>query len=130
VPEPADDLAAFSVVRLADQELAGAALLWGIDTHHRCAHLGLALRPAFRGAGLGSDVVRVLCYYGFVVRGLHRLSVETLADNDGMMRAATRSGFQHEGTLRRAAWVTGEFVDEVVFGLLVEEWRARQQASG
>ncbi|GAA0689026.1 hypothetical protein GCM10010193_48950 [Kitasatospora atroaurantiaca] len=122
IRDPADDAAFFSVVDLADGELAGEALLWGIDVHNRTAHLGMSLRPAFRGRGLGADVVRVLCHYGFTVRGLNRLQLETLADNTAMIRAATRAGFTHEGTLRRAAWVTGAFADEVVLGLLATEW--------
>jgi RimJ/RimL family protein N-acetyltransferase len=72
---------------------------------------------------LGTDVVKVLCWYGFAARGLHRLQIETLADNAAMMRAATRAGFVSEGTLRRSAWVNGDFVDEVVLGLLASEWR-------
>lgn len=122
VSGPADDVARFSVVRLADDELAGSALLWGIDPHNRTAHLGLSLRPSFRGHGLGTDVVRVLCHYGFTVRGLHRLQLETLADNAAMIQAATRAGFAREGTLRSAGWVNGNFLDEVIFGLLDSEW--------
>jgi RimJ/RimL family protein N-acetyltransferase len=52
------------VVELATGELAGHAELWGMDLHNRNAHLGLALRPAFRGKHLGTDTVRVLCRYG------------------------------------------------------------------
>ena len=122
VSEPADDSAIFSVVELASGELAGDALLWAIDAHNRMAHLGLSLRPAFRGRGLGSDVVLALCQYGFAVRGLHRLQVETLAGNAAMIRAATRAGFVREGTLRRAAWVSGEFADEVILGMLAADW--------
>ena len=122
VGEPSDDAAVFSVVELAGGELAGDAVLWGIDLHNRMAHLGLGLRPAFRGRGLGTDVVRALCEYGFTVRGLHRLQVETLAGNAAMRKAAERAGFTLEGTLRQAAWVTGEFLDEVILGLLAEDW--------
>lgn len=68
VAAPSDKAAIFSVVELAGGELAGDALLWGIDLHNRTAHLGMALRPAFRGQGLGGDVVRVLCEYGFAFR--------------------------------------------------------------
>ena len=121
-----EDVACFSVVELVDgepAELVGDALLWGIDPHNRSAHLGLALRPKFRGRGFGRDIVRVLCHYGFAVRGLHRLQVETLADNTAMVRAATRAGFLVEGTMRSAAWVTGAFVDEVILGLLASEYQ-------
>ena len=122
VSEPSDDAAIFSIVLLADNTLVGEALLWGIDMHNRSAHLGMSLRPTLRGRGLGSDVVRVLCRYGFEVRGLHRLQIDTLADNAAMLRAGTKAGFTHDGTLRGAAWLNGQFVDEVVLGLLAEEW--------
>ncbi len=79
----------FSAVELATGELVGEALLWAIDLHNRSAHVGISLRPAFRGKHLGTDVVRVLCRYGFAIRGLHRLQVDTLADNDAMIGAAT-----------------------------------------
>ena len=122
VGEPRDDLAVFSVVELVGGELAGEALLWAIDLHNRMAHLGVSLRPAFRGRGLGADVVLALCEYGFAVRGLHRLQVDTLAVNTAMIRAATQAGFVPEGTLRRAAWDNGDFADEVILGLLAADW--------
>ncbi|HYB47203.1 MAG TPA: GNAT family protein [Streptosporangiaceae bacterium] len=112
----------FSVVELATGELAGEALLWAIDLHNRSAHLGISLLPAFRGKHLGTDVIRVLCRYGFDVRGLHRLQIETLADNHAVIAAATRAGFVPEGTRRGAAWVGGGFADEVILGLLAAEW--------
>jgi RimJ/RimL family protein N-acetyltransferase len=125
VAAPTPDAARFSVVELPADELAGEAVLWGIDTHNRRADLGLSLRPSFRGRGLGTDVVRALCQYGFDVRGLHRLQVDTLADNTAMIRAAEHAGFTRDGTLREAAWVSGSFVDEVLLGLLAADYRAR-----
>jgi RimJ/RimL family protein N-acetyltransferase len=122
VTDPTDASACFSVVESSGNELAGDALLWGIDTHNRFAHIGISLRPAFRGRGLALDTVRVLCRYGFAVRGLQRLQIETLADNAAMLRTATNAGFAREGVLRKAAWVDGRFIDEVVLGLLVEDW--------
>ena len=127
IGEPRDDVALFSVVELAPGEraggeLAGAALLWAIDSHNRSAHLGLSLRPSFRGRGLGTDVTLALCEYGFAVRGLHRLQVDTLASNAAMISAAVRAGFAREGTLRGADWYNGEFADEVILGLLASDW--------
>lgn len=120
--EPSDEAACFSVVELESQELVGEALLWGIDTHSRTAHIGISLRPAFRGRGLGVDVLQALCEYGFTVRGLQRLQIETLTDNAPMIAAATRVGFTREGTLRHSAWVYGAYADEAILGLLADEW--------
>jgi RimJ/RimL family protein N-acetyltransferase len=122
VGDPRDDQSCFSVVELASGEVAGEALLWNIDRHNRLAHVGISLRPTSRGRGLGADAVRVLCTYGFSVLGLHRLQVDTLADNTAMIRVATELGFVREGLLRRSAWVTGDFIDEVILGLLATEW--------
>jgi RimJ/RimL family protein N-acetyltransferase len=121
VPDDQPDTVPFAAVELTTGELVGEALLWGIDLHNRNAHIGLALRPAFRGKGLGTDIVRVLCRYGFAVRGLYRLQVETLTDNHAMIAAATRAGFVTEGTLRRCAWVDGDFADVVILGQLTSE---------
>ncbi|MFI8087979.1 GNAT family N-acetyltransferase [Streptomyces sp. NPDC086080] len=117
----------FSVVDLAEGTLVGTATLWGIDNHNRSAHIGLGLRPASRGKGYGTDVVAVLCHYGFVVRGLHRLQIDTLSDNTAMLRSAERNGFVREGVLRSSAWVMGEFLDEVLLGLLAQDWRPDPQ---
>jgi RimJ/RimL family protein N-acetyltransferase len=120
----ASDSALFSVVELATGDLAGEGLLWAIDLHNRLAHIGIGLRPAYRGRGIGADVVRVLCRYGFLVRGLQRLQLETLADNHAMIAVAEKLGFTREGTTRRTSWVNGRFIDDVIFGLLAEEFAA------
>src|ERR1700722_7042505 len=116
------DRAVFSVVRLATGELARQAMLSAIDLHNRSAHVGISLRPAFRGSGLGTDTVRVLCRYAFAILGLQRLQVETLASNAAMITTATQAGFVPEGTLRQSAWVDGQFADEVILGLLARDW--------
>jgi RimJ/RimL family protein N-acetyltransferase len=118
----ASDAAVFAVAELATGELAGEALLWSIDLHNRSAHLGLSLRPACRGRGLGADTVRVLCQYGFALRGLHRLQLETLTDNHAMIAAAERVGFTREGATRGSSWVNGRWTDDVIFGLLDTEF--------
>ncbi|MBK3583537.1 GNAT family N-acetyltransferase [Streptomyces sp. MBT57] len=76
------------MVELAGGALIGTATLWSIDTHSRSGHVGLSLLPAARGKGYGTDVVAALCHFGFALRNLHRLQIETLADNTAMLRSA------------------------------------------
>ncbi|MCX5377473.1 GNAT family N-acetyltransferase [Streptomyces sp. NBC_00091] len=123
VDDKEQGLVSFSVVELDGGALVGTANLWDIDNHNRSAHIGLGLLPSSRGKGYGTDVVAVLCHYGFVVRGLRRLQIETLSDNPAMLRSAERNGFVREGLLRSSAWVMGEFLDEVLLGLLVQDWK-------
>lgn len=126
--DPTEDATCFSVVDLADGSLAGEALLWGIDTHHRTARIGVALFPASRHQGLGTEVLKVLCRYGFAVLGLNRLQMKTLSGNTAMITAANRAGFAVEGTLRCSAWVNGRFLDQMILGLLAADWVRAQAA--
>jgi RimJ/RimL family protein N-acetyltransferase len=119
--EPSDGVARFAVDTLAGAELAGIAVLGDIDAHRRGAALGLFPRPACRGRGLAVDVVRVLCRYGFAVLGLHRVHLDTLADNHPMRRTAERAGFRPEGRYREAVWAMGRFHDAVAYGLVAGE---------
>jgi len=56
------------------------------------------------------------------VRGLRRLQLETLSDNDAMIAVANKLGFTREGMTRSSSWVNGRFCDDVIFGLLAEEF--------
>lgn len=124
VPD-SEDAACFSIATVEDGELVGEALLWGIDLHNRNAHVGIALRPAFRRRGWSTEVLDLLCRYGFAVRGLHRLQLETVAENTPMIRSAAQAGFTQEGVLRQRSWVLGRFADSVVMAILKEDWRDR-----
>jgi RimJ/RimL family protein N-acetyltransferase len=104
-------------------ELVGTTGLWNVDLHNGTAHIGVQLVRSVRGRGLGTDVVRVMCHYAFAVRGLHRVGLETLATNAPMRKAAVRAGFTEEGRVRGAAFVLGERLDEVLYGLLRSEWQ-------
>ncbi|MFD8116490.1 GNAT family N-acetyltransferase [Streptomyces microflavus] len=118
------------MVELAGGALIGTATLWSIDTHSRSGHVGLSLLPAARGKGYGTDVVATLGHYGFALRNLHRLQIETLADNTAMLRSAERNGFVREGGLCSSAWLLGEFLDEVLLGLLGQDWKQDPAAWG
>jgi RimJ/RimL family protein N-acetyltransferase len=125
--EPVDPKNAwFTVARRDDPELTwrGRAGLWEIDEYQSTAHVGLMLAESARGQGLGTDSVRVICDYAFRIRGLHRITLETLATNQPMLHAARSAGFIEEGRMREHAYVLGDRVDELQLGLLRSEWKA------
>ncbi len=107
---------------VADGTFLGGSSLWGIAAFERCAHLGISLLPEARGQGYGTEVIRLLCRYGFRSRNLRRLEVETLANNTAMRRTAEACGFVHEGTQRERAYDGDGFTDVVLYGLLRRDW--------
>lgn len=116
-------VAVFTVADPTTDEPFGSTLLWNIDQYNRSAHIGMALIPAARGRGLATEVLELLARYAFRVLGLNRLAIETLADNEPMIRTALAAGYTREGTLRQAGWVNGQLCDEAIFGLLAAEWQ-------
>ena len=123
--EPPDErFVRFAIQQRGDETgaLIGTAALWGIDSHNGLGHIGIQLVRSARGRGLGLDALRVVCHYGFALRGLHRLGLETLASNESMRRTAVAAGFTEEGRLRQVAFMFGERDDEILYGLLRSEW--------
>jgi RimJ/RimL family protein N-acetyltransferase len=107
---------------VADGRVIGTAGLWGLSSYEQLAHLGLTLLPEARGQGYGRDLVAVLCRYGFRLRNLRRLELETLASNTAMRRAAEANGFLLEGVQRERAYIGTGFADLVIYGLLRSDW--------
>lgn len=122
-PDDENELfAVFTIAELESNAPVGDTALWAIDTHNRFAHLGMTLLAEHRGRGYAGEALQLLCRYAFEIRGLHRLQLETLADNAAMVGTARAAGFTQEGVLRGSAWVSGRFHDEVIFGLLADDW--------
>jgi RimJ/RimL family protein N-acetyltransferase len=123
VTEPPDEAKVSLLAETAaDATFLGGGTLWGINAFNRYAHLGISLLPEARGQGYGTEVIRLLCRYGFRSRNLRRLELETLASNAAMRRTAETCGFTHEGTQREREYDGDGFADMVIYGLLRRDW--------
>jgi RimJ/RimL family protein N-acetyltransferase len=111
-----------AAVAKADETVLGIAGLWGFEPFLGLAHVGISLRPSVRRAGHGTQVLPLLCRYGFRMRALRRLELETFATNLAMRTVAQRCGFVHEGTLRDRGYDGEKYVDVTAYGLMREEW--------
>ncbi len=101
-----------------------------IDWDNHSAERGRQLigRPEFRGRGFGSEMGYLMLHHAFNDLELHRIWVEVLADNEVMLRIEREVGFTMEGVLREHVYRDGRYVDLIRFGLLADEFRARQPA--
>jgi RimJ/RimL family protein N-acetyltransferase len=124
VTEPPDNQTMVSLLAetVADGTFLGGGVLWGINAFNRYAHLGVSLLPEARGQGYGTEVIRLLCRYGFRHRNLRRLEMEMLAGNTAMRRTAETCGFTHEGTQRERDYDGDGFADIMIYGLLRRDW--------
>ena len=58
------------------------------------------------------------------MRGLHKVSAEVDARNGASARLLERVGFTREGLRRSHTWIKGEWTDDLLYGLLADEWLA------
>jgi RimJ/RimL family protein N-acetyltransferase len=82
---------------------------------------GHAVHPDFRGAKVADTAARLFQRHLFDELDFHRLQMEIYGFNERAMRHAERAGFMREGVRRKAYWRNEEWVDGVLYGLVVED---------
>ncbi|WP_049899475.1 GNAT family N-acetyltransferase [Halococcus agarilyticus] len=92
----------------------------------RGAELAYYLAPEHHDEGYGSDAAARMIRYAFEDRNLRRVSARCGSFNDASIGLLESLGFEHEGTLREAAWFRGEYHDMLWYGLLRADWRAER----
>ncbi len=83
---------------------------------------GYQVDEPFWRHGYGTRACEFLVWMGFDRLGAHRLSADCLATNVGSARILETCGFSREGVHRQYYVVDGEFRDNLLFGLLRDEF--------
>ena len=96
--------------------------------HHRESFVSVSIARGYRGRGHGSEALRWVLQWGFQIAGLHRISIESFAYNEGAGRLYEKLGFVLEGRKRKCIWFNGEWHDQLTYGMLEEEWRVQTGA--
>jgi len=110
-----------------DGVAVGRCVLFHEDQLARTAEVGIALLAEARDKGVGTAALGQLVEFGFVRRNLRRLYLRGIGSNARAIASYRKVGFVEEGRLREHCWVRGEYVDEVVMGLLRAEWQAARR---
>lgn len=85
---------------------------------HR-ATIGLTVAEAWRGKGIGRALMERVIEWARASEAITRLELEVLVRNAAAIRLYERLGFEREGVVRSALWRNGEYLDELVMGLLL-----------
>jgi RimJ/RimL family protein N-acetyltransferase len=105
-------------------KVIGEARLDRVDMQDRRASFAIGiLDPQCLGKGIGTEAMRLVLRFAFDQLKLHRVSLRVLAYNHRAIRSYQKCGFVIEGYEREAAWVNGQWHDDVIMGLLDREFR-------
>lgn len=105
-----------------DGAIAGSIDYHELDPANRRAAIGYWIAADHEGRGLMTRAVRALLGHAFGELGLKRIEIRVAPDNARSRAIPVRLGFREEGTLRQILWLYDHFVDEVVYGMLAQEW--------
>jgi len=100
----------------------------GVNLHgnRMQAEIGFSIAPAYQGHGYATEALLCVLDHLFAGEGLRRVSAECDARNLRSARLLERVGFRREGHRVANTWIKGEWTDDLLFGLLAENWRGRR----
>ena len=100
-----------------------------VQSHDRATDIDVLIgAPGCRDRGYGTDAIIAFLGFLFDAVGLHRVWLGTYDYNARARRVYEKAGFVQEGVMREADLVDGRWVDSVIFGILEDEFRARNRA--
>ncbi|GBE85206.1 hypothetical protein BKA93DRAFT_827836 [Sparassis latifolia] len=108
----------------AHREIVGWCSLVLTDPKNRDGVLSVLVDPKRRECL--RDMLTFLVQHAFREHGLHRVSATRYDGDDGVAAVYKDCGFTEEGRRRRANWVDGAWRDEILLGVLEEEWAGRE----
>jgi RimJ/RimL family protein N-acetyltransferase len=115
----------FAVVwREANRVVGEVGLKW-LSREHRQGETGFVFNPDYHGRGLATEAAEAMLALGFGSLGWHRIVGSCDPRNTASARLMKRIGMRKEAHFAHSLFLKGEWVDELVFAILDQEWRAR-----
>jgi RimJ/RimL family protein N-acetyltransferase len=90
------------------------------------AEIGITIAPAFQGNGYATEALNAVLNLLFVQLGKHRVFASVDPCNLRSMALMKRLGLRQEAHFVRGLWFKDGWVDDVVFAMLDDEWRVKQ----
>jgi RimJ/RimL family protein N-acetyltransferase len=122
VTEPGQWLVLAMELRETSTVIGEVLLKWESESN-RQGEIGFALHAAFHGRGLAAEAAQAVLRLGFEDLALHRIVAVCIDANTDSVRLLRRLGMQQEACLRDNVFFKGEWANQLVYGLLDDEWR-------
>lgn len=114
----------FAVIEKETEKFLGIAALKRVNNISRTAFMSVAIyNPKDQGRGFGTDSVKCILKIGFDVLNLHRIELHVYDFLESGKHIYKKLGFKETGVRRKASFVAGRYVDDLVMDILVDEYR-------
>ena len=118
-----NNMVAFAIETL-DHDYVGMATINNMDERHGKFGFSMIVDRPHRQRGYAEDAVRLIMKYGFRERRFRKCCSACASYNTASVELHRKLGFVEEGRLRRDSFYNGDYHDEILFGLLLDEYLA------
>jgi RimJ/RimL family protein N-acetyltransferase len=100
-----------------------------IEPGFNTAEWGFAIGSPFWGTGLFEEGANLVLEFVFDTIGVHRLEARAAVINGRGNGALAKVGAVHEGVLRKSFLRNGQYLDQVLYAIVEDDWRASREAA-
>ena len=104
------------------QTIVGLVHVRQLDPTFEAAEWEMTLTPFVRGTGVFVEATRLVGSFAFNGIGIHRLESRVLLQNGRANGALRKIGAVQEGVLRRSVRRAGEYLDQVLWAVVRDDW--------
>jgi RimJ/RimL family protein N-acetyltransferase len=112
----------YTIVQAASRQVIGLTQVRQLDPTFETAEWEMTLAPSARGTGVFLEAARLIGSLAFASLGTHRLEARIPAHNGRANGALRKLGAVQEGLLRRSARRGQQYIDQVLWSLLKDDW--------
>jgi RimJ/RimL family protein N-acetyltransferase len=116
----------FAVVPNGMDTAIGLLQVRQLDPNFSTAEWGFAIGSQFWGTGVFLDAANLVVEFAFEELGTHRLEARAAVANGRGNGALRKVGASQEGVLRKSFLRNGEYLDQVLWTILHDDWRRRR----
>jgi [ribosomal protein S5]-alanine N-acetyltransferase len=93
------------------------------------AEWGFAIGSPFWGTGVFQDGAALVLDFAFDTLGVHRMEARAAVRNGRGNGALLKMGAVQEGVLRKSFQKDGQYLDQVLYGIVDDDWRASRDVA-
>ena len=99
------------------------------DVNRFSAEIGYWLGESFWGKGIVTDAVKIFTRYAFENFDLNRIFANVFEGNIASEKVLLKAGYKKEGTLKKAVFKNGKFLDQYIYAILKDEFIKHNEQS-
>jgi RimJ/RimL family protein N-acetyltransferase len=117
----------FAIVPLGADAPIGLIHVRALGPGFATADWGFAIGSEFWGTGVFAEAAELVLDFTFDVLGTHRLEARAALCNGRGNGAMKKLGAEREGVLRHSFFRNGEYLDQVLWSILQDDWKKQQE---